>query len=173
MITASVSAVTVRRATQLMPRLTHHNSAQLMMTGTTISRFNALPLFTQPCAKAERGPMGRLRVIAISLAEYRRAVPELFWLRQTGRSEENASRLPCAVRPVNAAVSGRKSCFAVTCPLAKTPLYVRPLWARRGGISTASVSQTIDFAGVHVYAKAQPCAVRLAGQAFLLPSSIG
>jgi hypothetical protein len=57
MITASVSAVTVRRATQLMPRLTHHNSAQLMMTGTTISRCNALPLFAhhQLVPEAERG----------------------------------------------------------------------------------------------------------------------
>jgi hypothetical protein len=44
----------------------------------------------------------------------------------------------------------KKSWFAVTCPLAQTPLYVRPLRARRSGISTASVSQTIDFAGVHV-----------------------
>jgi len=42
MIAASVTAVTKRRAVQLMPRLTHHNSAQLITTGTMISRSNGL-----------------------------------------------------------------------------------------------------------------------------------
>ncbi len=36
-IKARVTAATPRRVPQLMPRLTHHNSAQLMMTGTVIS----------------------------------------------------------------------------------------------------------------------------------------
>lgn len=33
----SVIAATARRVVQVMPRLTHHKSAQLMMTGTMIS----------------------------------------------------------------------------------------------------------------------------------------
>ncbi len=37
MITAKVIAATVNRVVQVIPRLTHHNSAQLIMTGTTIS----------------------------------------------------------------------------------------------------------------------------------------
>jgi hypothetical protein len=37
MITASVTTVTTKRVVQLMPRLTHHSSAQLMTTGTMIS----------------------------------------------------------------------------------------------------------------------------------------
>ena len=37
MMTANVIAATVSRRDQLIPRLTHHSSAQLMMTGTTIS----------------------------------------------------------------------------------------------------------------------------------------
>src|SRR3979411_1321540 len=41
MITASVIAVTARRAVQLMPRPTHHSSAQLITTGTMISSCNA------------------------------------------------------------------------------------------------------------------------------------
>src|SRR2546429_5754990 len=41
MITASVMTVTTRRVVQLMPRLTHHSSAQLITTGTMISSCNA------------------------------------------------------------------------------------------------------------------------------------
>src|SRR5712692_2681671 len=41
MITASVMIVTTRRVVQLMPRLTHHSSAQLITTGTMISSCNA------------------------------------------------------------------------------------------------------------------------------------
>src|SRR5205823_12302267 len=41
MITASVITVTTRRVVQLMPRLTHHSSAQLITTGTMISSCNA------------------------------------------------------------------------------------------------------------------------------------
>ena len=51
MIAASVIAVTNRRAVQLMPRLTHHNSAQLITTGTMISRSNGLH-------RAQRQPPG-------------------------------------------------------------------------------------------------------------------
>ena len=40
MMTTSVIAVTTRRVVQLMPRLTHHNSAQLMKTGAMRSIFN-------------------------------------------------------------------------------------------------------------------------------------
>jgi hypothetical protein len=40
-IKASVMAVTARRAVQLIPRLTHHSSAQLITTGTMISSCNA------------------------------------------------------------------------------------------------------------------------------------
>lgn len=40
MITTSVIAVTTRRAVQLMPRLSHHSSAQLITTGTMISSCN-------------------------------------------------------------------------------------------------------------------------------------
>src|ERR1017187_7377041 len=36
-ITTSVTAATIRRVVQSMPRLTHHNSAQLITTGTMIS----------------------------------------------------------------------------------------------------------------------------------------
>ena len=36
-ITTSVTAVTTRRVVQFMPRLTHHSSAQPMITGTMIS----------------------------------------------------------------------------------------------------------------------------------------
>src|SRR5439155_9461153 len=41
MITASVMTATTRRVVQLMPRLTHPSSAQLMTTGTMISSCNA------------------------------------------------------------------------------------------------------------------------------------
>ena len=41
MITTSVIAATVSRLVQLMPRLTHHSSAQLMMTGITVSSCEA------------------------------------------------------------------------------------------------------------------------------------
>src|SRR6266849_3213265 len=41
MITASVMTVTTRRVVELMPRLTHHSSAQLITTGTMISSCNA------------------------------------------------------------------------------------------------------------------------------------
>src|ERR1700675_611198 len=41
MIAASVMTVSARRVVQLMPRLTHHSSAQLITTGTTISSCNA------------------------------------------------------------------------------------------------------------------------------------
>src|SRR5260370_16065048 len=41
MITTSVMTVTTRRKLQLMPRLTHHSSAQLITTGTMISSCNA------------------------------------------------------------------------------------------------------------------------------------
>src|SRR6266849_1957816 len=40
MITASVMTVTTRRVVELMPRLTHHSSAQLITTGTMISSCN-------------------------------------------------------------------------------------------------------------------------------------
>ena len=50
MIKASVMAATVRRAIQLIPRLTHHNSAQLIKTGTTISSCNC----TSPVRQAKR-----------------------------------------------------------------------------------------------------------------------
>jgi hypothetical protein len=36
-MSASVIAAMVRRMLQVMPRLTHHNSAQLMMTGAMMS----------------------------------------------------------------------------------------------------------------------------------------
>jgi hypothetical protein len=42
MITASVIAVTTRRVVQLMPRPTHHNSAQHITTGTMISGCNGI-----------------------------------------------------------------------------------------------------------------------------------
>jgi hypothetical protein len=45
-ITTSVIAVTARRVVQLMPRLTHQSSAQLMMTGTMISSCNPASAFT-------------------------------------------------------------------------------------------------------------------------------
>src|SRR6476619_3040745 len=41
MITTSVMIVTTRRVVQLVPRLTHHSSAQLITTGTMISSCNA------------------------------------------------------------------------------------------------------------------------------------
>ena len=44
-IKSSVITATVRRAVQLMPRLTHHSSAQLIMTGTTISSCNGSPCY--------------------------------------------------------------------------------------------------------------------------------
>jgi hypothetical protein len=47
MIKTSVMAATVRRAIQLIPRLTHHNSAQLITTGTTISSCNPRHLFAR------------------------------------------------------------------------------------------------------------------------------
>ena len=37
-MTASVTAATISRVPQLMPRLTHHNRTKLMKTGTTIWR---------------------------------------------------------------------------------------------------------------------------------------
>ena len=42
MITASVTAAATSRLVQLMPRLTHQSSAQLMITGTMISSCNGL-----------------------------------------------------------------------------------------------------------------------------------
>jgi hypothetical protein len=51
-IKASVMAATARRAIQLIPRLTHHNSAQLITTGTTISNCNPRHLFAQ-CVRME------------------------------------------------------------------------------------------------------------------------
>src|SRR4051812_17541597 len=41
-ISSSVTAATVKRVVQLMPRLTHHNSAQLIRTGTTSSSCKSL-----------------------------------------------------------------------------------------------------------------------------------
>ena len=43
-INTRVTTVTVRRVVQLMPRLTHQSSAQLMITGTMISSCNELAL---------------------------------------------------------------------------------------------------------------------------------
>jgi hypothetical protein len=40
MIAASVIAATTSRVAQLMPRLTHHSSAQLMTTGMMVSSCN-------------------------------------------------------------------------------------------------------------------------------------
>jgi hypothetical protein len=40
MITASVVAAATRRVVQLMPRLTHHSSAQLIRTGMMVSSRN-------------------------------------------------------------------------------------------------------------------------------------
>jgi hypothetical protein len=42
MITTSVTAAATSRLVQLMPRLTHQSSAQLMITGTMISSCNGL-----------------------------------------------------------------------------------------------------------------------------------
>ena len=42
MITTSVTAAATSRLVQLMPRLTHQSSAQLMITGTMISNRNGL-----------------------------------------------------------------------------------------------------------------------------------
>ena len=42
MITTSVTAAATSRLVQLMPRLTHHSNAQLMITGTMISNRNGL-----------------------------------------------------------------------------------------------------------------------------------
>jgi hypothetical protein len=46
MITTSVTAVATSRLVQLMPRLTHQSSAQLMITGTMISSRNGLSLIS-------------------------------------------------------------------------------------------------------------------------------
>ncbi len=43
-IKTRVTTVTTRRVVQLMPRLTHQSSAQLMITGTMISSCNELAL---------------------------------------------------------------------------------------------------------------------------------
>ena len=43
-INTRVTTVTARRVVQLMPRLTHQSSAQLMITGTMISSCNELAL---------------------------------------------------------------------------------------------------------------------------------
>jgi hypothetical protein len=43
-INTRVTTVTIRRVVQLMPRLTHQSSAQLMITGTMISSCNELAL---------------------------------------------------------------------------------------------------------------------------------
>ena len=53
MIKASVMAATVRRAIQLIPRLTHHNSAQLIKTGRQFRAAIARHLFAKP-----NGPAG-------------------------------------------------------------------------------------------------------------------
>ena len=45
MITASVTAAATSRLVQLMPRLTHQSSAQLMITGTMISNRTGLSIF--------------------------------------------------------------------------------------------------------------------------------
>jgi hypothetical protein len=45
MITTSVTAAATSRLVQLMPRLTHQSSAQLMITGTMISSRNGLSSF--------------------------------------------------------------------------------------------------------------------------------
>ena len=49
-INTRVTTVTIRRVVQLMPRLTHQSSAQLMITGTMISSCNELALL--PLARA-------------------------------------------------------------------------------------------------------------------------
>src|SRR5207248_10888795 len=54
-------AVTTRRASQLMPRLTHHNNAQLMKTGTRISSRNGFPFCVEDSTIApEFGEVQRL-----------------------------------------------------------------------------------------------------------------
>ena len=45
MITSSVTAIATSRLVQLMPRLTHQSSAQLMITGTMMSSRNGLSSF--------------------------------------------------------------------------------------------------------------------------------
>jgi hypothetical protein len=45
MITASVIAATTRRVVQLMPRLTHQSSAQLISTGMRVSSRNLASVF--------------------------------------------------------------------------------------------------------------------------------
>jgi hypothetical protein len=46
-INTRVTTVTARRVVQLMPRLTHQSSAQLMITGTMISSCNEFALLPQ------------------------------------------------------------------------------------------------------------------------------
>ena len=53
----SVIAVTTRRVVQFMPRLTHHSSAQLIMTGTMISSCKGLP----SCRSARAAELERIR----------------------------------------------------------------------------------------------------------------
>jgi hypothetical protein len=65
MITASAMAVTTRRVVQLMPRLTHQSSAQLIKTGTMMSSGNGSPYGSAPAVGTTTPVSGMRSVCAI------------------------------------------------------------------------------------------------------------